>query len=216
MHFSILIPMAVTWLRYRSFSAPVRLVSKYVYLSAISVIIGKLAAYYFHNNLLVLVGFNIGKLLLFTAVYAQTLALTRWHRLLRVSAMLALCIAAGLLFYDWRIAANAARLMQVTLLAGYALVYLDQALHPANTVFNTHNPIWLLSVANLLYAACAVTAANIGLFTPAAMDIYSFVFISCASLIFNGLLTLALLRAQPDEAALPEAPASASTTLASA
>ncbi|GAB3580220.1 hypothetical protein [Hymenobacter daeguensis] len=214
MQVSILAPMLVTWWRGRSFAPPVRLVSKYVYLSAASVIIGKLAAHYLHNNLLILVGFNMGKMLLFAAVYKQVLLPGRAHTLLRWSVALVLCIAAGLLLYDWKVASNAARIMQITVLAGYALVYLDQTLHPANKLFNTYNPIWLLSVANLLYAAFAATAANIGIFSPDSA--YYFAFICLASLNFNGFLTLALLRAQPDNAELPDASSTAATTLATA
>lgn len=214
MQVSILVPMVVSWRRQRSFTAPVRLASKYVYLSAISVIIGKLAAHYLHNNLLVLVGFNMGKMLLFTAVYAQVLLPGRAHTLLRWSVVLVLCCMAGMLFYDWKVAANAARVMQITVMAGYALVYLDQTLHPDNKVLNTHDPIWLLSVANLLYAAFAVTAANIGVFFPD--ETYYFSFICLASLSFNCFLTLALLRARPDNAVLPDVAPASTTVLANA
>jgi hypothetical protein len=216
MQVSILVPMVVTWARQRNFTPPVRLVSKYVYLSAISVITGKLAAYYFRNNLLVLVGFNAGKMLLFAAVYAQVLAPSRAHSLLRRSVVVVMCIAAGLVWYDWRIAANAMRVMQITVLAGYALVYLDQMLHPKNKIFNTYDPIWLLSVANLLFAACAITAANLGVFFSGPdVEIRYFVFIALGSLIFNCFLTVALLRAQPDTTASP-ATGATSVTLANA
>lgn len=217
MHLSILVPMIVSWQRRKHFPAPIKLAGKYVYLSAISVIIGKLAAHYFHNNHLVIVGFNVGKLLLFAAVYAQVLTPTRWYWLLRRVTVIVLCLVAGLLFYDWRLAFTVARMAQVTLLAGYALAYLDQSLNADVVRFNRADPLWLLSVGNLFCAACSITAYNIDLFEIGEYNgAASFVFISCASLIFNLFLTLAMLRSQRQPVASPVPAVFPATSLAQA
>jgi hypothetical protein len=204
MQVSILVPMVISWQRRQHLPAPVKLASKYVYLSALSVIVGKLAAHYFHNNHLVIVGFNVGKLLLFSAVYAQVLMPSLWYSFLRRLTVIALCVVAGLVFYDWRMAFTVARMAQATLLAGYALAYLDQSLNADARRFANTDPMWLLSVGTLFCAACAVTSYSIDLFE---LDEFSgstaFLFIAFSSLIFNFFLTLSLLRAQLQAVALP-------------
>ncbi|MBO2009376.1 hypothetical protein [Hymenobacter negativus] len=205
MHASILAPMVVVWQRWQRLSAPMRLASWYVYVSGGSVIAGYLVQYFFHNNHLVIVGFNIGKLLLFAAVYRQVLAPTRWTELLRIALFGSLCGVGGLLLYDWPMAFTAARICQTTILTAYALLYLDQNLNaiPRRAANGSYSPIWLLSIGLLLGTAFTITASSLTLFDLTHYHIsINAVFIIFSNTIFNGFLTLALLRSQADEVTL--------------
>ena len=196
MQVSILVPMAVVWKRKKDFPTPIRMLSWYVYLSVGCVIAAKLAAFYFHNNLLLVSAFNGGKVLLFAAVYTQVLSSGRVRRVLLQATVVALLIIVSSIFYNWKIAGNIARMMQCTLLAGFALAYLEQELNNPALRRGFRDPIWLLSVGQLLYSGGSIVG-NLDTFTDKPFN--SWVLFSSlifSGLIFNYFLTLVFLRAQ--------------------
>lgn len=218
MQASILVPMVVVWQRGKRLSSVMRLASWYVYVSAGSVLVGKLVLHFFHNNHLAIVGFNVIKLLLIAAVYRRVLAATRWTELLRIATLATLCGIAGLLLYDWPTAYTMARISQTTILAAYALLYLDQHLNMASgrDADGLRSPVWLLSVGLLLSTAFMITASSL---TLADLRLYNVsinaVFIIFSNMLFNYFLTLALLRSRPDEVT-PLAAGAATATFAKA
>jgi hypothetical protein len=196
MQVSILVPMAVVWKRKKEFPAPIRLLSWYVYLSIGCVIAAKMAAFYFRNNLLLVPAFNGGKVLLFAAVYAQILPSGRVRRVLLQATLVALLIVVSSVFYNWKIAGNIARMMQCTLLAGFALAYLEQELNNPAPRRGFQDPIWLLSVGQLLYSGGSIVG-NLDTFTDKVLNSWALFFcLIISGLIFNYFLTLVFLRAQ--------------------
>jgi hypothetical protein len=218
MQFSILVPLVVFWWHSKHLSPSMRLAGRYVYVSGGSLVFGYTTMYFFENNHLAIVGFNVAKLLLFVAVYRQVLVPTRWTELLWLASVGTLCGVGGLLFYDWPMAFTAARIAQITILAAYALIYLDQNLtlmSPRNAN-NQHSPLWLLSTGLLLGTALAITASSLTLFHFTLYYVsFNAIFIIFSNMLFNGFLTLALLRSQPDEVT-PLTAGAATSALASA
>jgi uncharacterized membrane protein YeaQ/YmgE (transglycosylase-associated protein family) len=200
MQLSILVPMVVTWQRGRQFSPPIRLLSWYVYLSALSVVAARWAEWTHHSNLLYLMAFNAGKILLFTAVYFQVLQL-RWLRWLFVG-LAAAGLLGGLyvgLRQEMGFLMTYFRTLQCALLAALALAYLEQLSREPPVGRLRQNPMLLLSVGQLVYSAGTVMFFSLD-FTKASMaqnKIY-FGVVAISGLIFNYLLTLAFLRARPD------------------
>lgn len=201
MQLSIVVPMVVVWWRRRHFSPSVKVLSLYVYLSAFFALGARLSAIYLHNNLLFLIGFNVGKVLLLAAVYRLVLTGPRMRRVLAVATLAALGIVAASFAFDTAKAVTVSRVVQCAVLAGFALAYLEQRLNRTDAQTFSHDPIWLMSVAQLVYSATTVSAFSIEIFTLSRPSIFSnisgFSFIT-ASLFFNYLLTLAFLRATPD------------------
>jgi len=202
MQASILIPMAVVWRQRRHFSPAVRLLSWYVYLSLTSVLLLQLYPRYLPSNYAILVAFNMGRIALFGAVYHHVLR-GRARQVVAAATAAALVAALAAVAYNLSAAVAIVRVVQCAVLAGFALLYLEQRLaRPA-----ARDPLWLLSVGQLLYSAGTVTAFS---FTTHAgvtrHDItVKFLFVSISGLVFNYFLTLAFLRAQASQAVEPGA-----------
>jgi hypothetical protein len=200
MQLSIIVPMVVSWQRWRQFSPPIRLLSWYVYLSALSVVAARWAEWTHHSNLAYLMAFNTSKILLFTAVYFQVLQL-RWLRWLFVG-LVALGLLGGVyvgLRQEMGFMMTYFRTLQCGLLAALALAYLEQLSREPPVGRLRHNPMFLLSVAQLVYSAGTVVFFSLD-FTKASVaqnKIY-FGVVAISGLIFNYLLTLTFLRARPN------------------
>ena len=211
MQFSILVPMVVVWWRQQHFSPAVKMLSWYVYLSAFFALSARLSAIYLHNNLFFLIGFNVTKVLLFAAVYRLVLTGPRIRRVLAIATLVALGIVAASFALDTARTVTVSRVVQCAMLAGFALAYLEQGLNRGGTYKFTHDPIWLLSVGQLIYSATTVSAFSVEFVTLFNGDIFnniSSLSFSIAGLVFNYFLTLAFLRATPN------VPASAAITAA--
>ena len=197
MQTSILVPMAVVWLRRRQFSAAVQRLSWYVYLSLATSIGAWLGAIYLHYNLGFLVAFNLGKIALFGMVYYQVLALPWARRLVAVATVVAVVGAATVMGYDGFLAMKMSRVAQCALLAGFALLYLEQSLGRTAPGPATHDPIWLLSAGQLLYSAGTVTVFSLESAHLLQYGSITYFIMALSGLAFNGLLTLAFWRARP-------------------
>jgi hypothetical protein len=199
MQLSIIVPIAVVWWRRRHFSAPVKLLSWYVYLSVFCVLGGRLGAIYLHNNLTFLVAFNWGKIALLTAVYAQVLLPTQLRKLLLGATAVALVVLVASASVNLALTVDISRVTQCALLASFALVYLEQTLNHAPVARSFRDPLWLLSVGQLVYSAGTVTAFSLGNMRPASLTMsLIYICVAVSGLAFNHFLTLAFLRAQPD------------------
>ncbi|MBH8567698.1 hypothetical protein KB206_02305 [Microvirga sp. STS02] len=200
MQFSILVPMVVVWARRRNFSPPVKVLSLYVYISAFFALSARLSAIYLHNNLLFLIGFNVAKVLLLVAVYRLVLTAPRTRRLLAIATLAGLGIVAASFVLGLPRAVTVSRVVQCALLAGFALAYLEQGLNRTDNRRFNGDPIWLLSVGQLIYSAATVSTFSIEivtLFKGSIFNTFSALSFSLASLVFNYFLTLAFLRATP-------------------
>ncbi|MDB5267669.1 MAG: hypothetical protein JWP58_709 [Hymenobacter sp.] len=201
MQFSILVPMAVVWWGQRHFSAPVKMLSWYVYISAFFSLGARLSAIYLHNNLFFLIGFNIAKVLLLAAVYRLVLTAPRTRWVLAIATLAALGVVAASFALGVPRAVTVSRVVQCALLAGFALAYLEQGLNRTDSGKFSGDPIWLLSVGQLIYSATTVSTFSIEivtLFEGSIFNTFSALSFSLASLVFNYFLTLAFLRATPD------------------
>ena len=200
MQLSILAPMLVVWMRKREFPPAVKVLSWYVYLSAFCTVGGRLTAAY--DNSLSLICFNAGKIALFGMVYYEVLKSARMRQLILITALGALAVCVGLtgngfFTHSFDLAVVVSRVMQSAVLAAFALVYLEQMLGRANTVPLSRDPIWLLSVGQLLYSAGTVTAFSLDYLSKTQYDqAPKWIFISIIGVIFNVFLTLAFLRAK--------------------
>ena len=104
---------------------------------------------------------------------------------------------AGITASNWVLAVDTARVAQCTLLAGFALLYLEQTLTQTSVSRSFRDPLWLLSVGQLVYSAGTVTAFSLGMMhTSGLISAVIYVCISVSGLAFNYFLTLAFLRAQ--------------------
>ena len=198
MQVSVLVPMVIVWRRWQRFPAAIKTLSWYVYLSVFCALGANLGAHYLHNNLLVLIGFNASKMVLFVAVYAQVMP--SWKRLLRWTTLLALVIIVGTMRFDMGLALDVARVLQCTLLAGFALLYLDYALTHTDAMPGSENPYWLLSVGQLVYSAGTVTGFSldwISNYSSLCTGLETLC-MAVSGLVFNCFLTLAFLRASPE------------------
>ena len=197
---SILVPMVVIWLRKSEFLPAIKLLSWYVYLSAFCA----LGGHYTENtpNALFIIGFSTGKIALFGAVYYMVLESARMRQLVLITTLTAVASCIGLAgvgcitdFFDIGIAVS--RMAQSAVLAAFALVYLEQMLGRANVVSLSRDPIWLLSVGQLLYSAGTVTAFSLDYLSKTQYEqAPKWIFISVIGIIFNVFLTLAFLRAR--------------------
>jgi hypothetical protein len=200
MQFSILVPMVVVWRRRKHFSRPVEMLSWYVYISAFFALGARLSAIYLHNNLFFLIGFNVTKMLLLAAVYQLVITGPRARRVLAVATLVAFGIVVASLTLDTARTVTVSRVVQCALLAGFALAYLEQGLNCSAKYKFSQDPIWLLSVGQLIYSAATVSAFSIDfvtLFQQSVFNEISILSFSLASLVFNYFLTLAFLRATP-------------------
>ncbi len=205
MQASTVVPMTVVWWRRKHFSPPIKLLSWYVYLSLASSA-GAYLLYpaYLPTNYCFIVGFNLGKTVLFGAVYYQVLTLASTRRMVLWLTLAGIAMVVGVIGFSFSIslvAASVSRVTQCALLAGFALLYLEQTLNGPATRRPTHDPLWLLSVGQLLYSAGTVTAFSTDLMPASEFNFYvKFSFVSVSGLVFNYFLTLAFLRAKPGNA----------------
>ncbi|WP_310394236.1 hypothetical protein [Hymenobacter sp.] len=206
MQLSILVPMLVVWRRWRHFSPPVKLLSWYVYLSAAAAIGARLLyPHYFATNYGFLVGFNLGKVALFGAVYHQVLAPGPGRRVVAVATVATLAGGVIAAAHDFELAVTISRVAQCAVLAGFALAYLNELLNHASARPVAQDPLWLLSVGQLLYSAGVITAFSLDYLSATEIDNYvKFSFASISGLVFNYFLTLAFLRADPTSDPAPE------------
>ena len=203
MQLSILAPMLVVWLRRQEFPPAVKVLSWYVYLSALCTVSIWLISTKMHDNSLALIGFNVGKIALFGVVYSLVMDSMRVRRLVQGTTLVAVAICvgltlAGLFAHSFDIAVVMSRVVQSAVLAAFALGYLEQCLSRVNTVPVSRDPIWLLSVGQLLYSAGTVTAFSLDYLSKTGYEqAPKWVVISVIMISFNGFLTLAFLRAKP-------------------
>ncbi|GAB3857034.1 hypothetical protein GCM10028822_30110 [Hymenobacter terrigena] len=216
MQLSILVPMGVVWWRKAQFSPPVKRLSWYVYISVFFVVTTRLSAFYLHNNLYFITGFNVSKMLLFAAVYRLVLT-ERWMRqALAVGTVIAISTVLASFAMGAAQAVTVSRVMQCALLAAFALAYIEQRLHQVDSRKLRNDPMWLLGLGQLIYSATTVSAFSIDIvfnFYLPLLNAISSLCCSVAALVFNYFLTLAFLRAAPDIPA-PTAAAIAETRLA--
>ena len=197
MQVSILVPMAVVWYRQRHFSTPIKWLSWYVYLSAASSL-GATILYpaYLETNYGFSIGFNLGKIALLAAVYHQVIPRSQVRQLLLASSVAAIVGTLWLTSRDMNLAAAVGRVGQCAMLAAYALVYLSLTLNNPRALPPTRDPMWLLSVGQLIYSAGTVTAFSLDYVTTTIANQPSkYILIAIAGLIFNYFLTLVFLRA---------------------
>ena len=198
MQVSIAVPMVVAWRRGRHFTPAVRLASWYVYLSALSSFGGSvLYPAWLSSNYGVLVGFNVGKILLFGTVYHLALTGPVARRLVLVGTVAAVAGVAAVVPYGMSLVVDVSRVVQCALLAAFALCYLNQRLDERSLTPFAHNPVWLLSVGQLLYSGITVGAFSFDYLSRTAADqTWKYIVVAIGSLSFNWFLTLALLRAR--------------------
>ena len=215
MQASILIPMAVVWRQRRHFSPAVRLLSWYVYLSLGCVLALQLYPRYLPNNYGFLVAFNAGKIALFGVVYHRVLR-GRARQVVVAATGAALVAALAAVAYNLSAAVAIVRVVQCAVLAGFALLYLEQRLGNPGARPATRDPLWLLSVGQLLYSAGTVTAFSFTTHVGATKHeiAVKFLFVSISGLVFNCFLTLAFLRARTGPARQPAPAATPASQLA--
>lgn len=216
MQISVVVPMLVVWRRRQYFTPEVRLLSWYVYLSALSSSLLWLLDFLYYQfhidnvNWGVLLSFNDCKILLFALVYAKNFegGRARWAVLL----IAVVAVAMGFLVWpasflvvspNLEIHLLYARVAQSVVLAGFSLVYMERFARLCYPCEPMQDPLYLLSIGQLLYSAGTVPTFCYALF---AMDTRShtlsiMTFLGIMGLAFNYLLTLAFLRAQPVPAA---------------
>lgn len=197
MQASIIVPMAVVWWRKRHFSPAVQRLSWYVYVSAFFVFAQKaLVPSLTLTNYIWLAGFNFCKIALFAMVYHQVLTSARARRVVSFVTLVALLCIIGVYCYDDKLGVAFGRIMQCAVLAGFALLYLEQSLNRINAEPATRDPFWLLSVGQLLYSAGTVTAFSLDYLTVTVYDqSWKSIALALLGLVFNWFLTLAFLRA---------------------
>jgi hypothetical protein len=215
MQVSIAVPMAVVWRRQRHFSPAIKLLSTYVYLSACSALaIQFLYPLYFATNMWMVALFNLCKIVLFRAVYNQVLVSARARRVLGIVTLITLVSIVGIYWFDARLGATYGRIMQCAVLAAFALAYLEQSLNRLPTQRPVHDPLWLLSVGQLIYSAGTVTAFSQDYLFTTFYDYHlKYLVVATIGLVFNSFLTLAFLRAR-QPALAEEQPAVASSQFA--
>ena len=216
MQLSILAPMLVVWLRRQEFAPAVKVLSWYVYLSALCTASIWLMIANGYDNSLAIISFNIGKIALFGVVYSLVMDSVRMRRLVRGTTLVAVLICvgltlAGLFAHSFDLAVVVSRVIQSAVLAAFALGYFEQMLGRNNAVPLSRDPIWLLSVGQLLYSAGTVTAFSLDYLSVTQYDqAPKYIMVSVIGIIFNGFLTLAFWRAKP----LPAVAADTETSLA--
>lgn len=222
MQLSILAPMLVVWLRKRAFPPAIKVLSWYVYLSALCTLSNWLISMSGSDNSLAIISFNIGKIALFGAVYALVMESARMRRLVRGTtlASVVLCVGlalAGLFAHSFDVSVVVSRVVQSAVLAAFALIYLEQTLGRITRTPISHDPIWLLSVGQLLYSAGTVTAFSLDYLSKTLYDqAPKWILIAVIMIIFNGFLTLAFLRAKPAPALAADSDTSPASRFAQA
>lgn len=207
MQVSIVVPMLVAWRRWPQLPAAVRLLGAYCVLSAVCSVGGQTWARWLPNNYGFVVGFNVGKTVLLGLMYYRTLTNRLVRRLVPATTLAMLLLVAAVGIYSMDRAVDISRILQCALLAGFALAYLEQELHQPRLPV-ARNPIWLLSVGQLLYAAITVSAFSLDYLSRTVEDqTYKYIFVALGGIVFNLFLTLAFARAQradsPDPAVAP-------------
>ncbi|MFD2720844.1 hypothetical protein ACFST9_19135 [Hymenobacter monticola] len=195
---SIIIPMTVVWRRRKHFSPAVKLLSNYVYLSALcSFGASILYPSVFATNYWFLAGFNFGKILLFGAVYYSVLESAPLRRAVMGITMVAAVCVLAVFSYSTYAGVTCARLSQCAVLAGFAMLYLEQTLSQSTSWRASRDPIWLVSVGQLLYSAGTATAFSFDYFSVTIYDQTPKGLVAATlGLVFNGFLTLAFRRAK--------------------
>jgi hypothetical protein len=210
MQVSIVVPMLVVWWRRRHFSPPVKSLSWYVYLSAAGSLISALSyPAYTPNNYGFIIGFNLGKVALFGAVYHQVMEVPGLRKFVAASALAAVSAVGVVIAIDLFSAVALSRVVQCALLAAFALVYLEQTLTrpgpDTDVAFTTRSPLWLVGLGQLLYSAGTVTAFSLEALSQTKADqSYKYIFIALAGMVFNWFLTLAFLRARRSDYSVAE------------
>jgi hypothetical protein len=202
---SVLVPMVVVWWRRQHFSPAVRRLSLYVYLSAFcSLGMNFLCPALFKSNHGFVVAFNLGKILLFGAVYYRILLSLGARRAVLAATVAAVAGGAGMFAYESHLGVSGSRIMQCAVLAGFAMLYLEQTLQRPPKTRNMQDPFWLLSLGQLLYSAGTVTSFSLDhLSGNVYNENWQFVVSGAIGLVFNYFLTLAFLRADTPLAAAP-------------
>ncbi|MDO7854278.1 hypothetical protein [Hymenobacter convexus] len=202
---SVLVPMVVVWRRRRHFSPAVKLLSWYVYLSAFcSLGINFSSPAIFATNHSFVVGFNLGKILLFGAVYQQILHSAGARRLVKMVTLGAVVCIAAMLAYGTTLAVPGSRIIQCAVLAGFAMLYLEQMLNDSPKTRIMQDPFWLLGLGQLLYSAGTVTSFSLDYLSKNVYDQnWKYVIIALIGMGFNYFLTLTFLRARPHDASVP-------------
>lgn len=199
---SVIVPMLVVWWRRQHFSPAMKLLSWYVYLSAFCSLGMKfLYPAVFASNYGFLIGFNLGKTLLFGAVYHQILHSAGARRAVQIASLGTVACVAGMLTYSTQLGISGSRIMQCMVLAGFAILYMEQTLNSPPKTRIMQDPFWLLGVGQLLYSAGTVTAFSLDYLSKTVYDQnWKYVVISLIGLGFNYFLTLTFLRAKPQHA----------------
>ena len=89
-------------------------------------------------------------MLLLAAVYRLVLTEPRTHRMLAAAMVVAPGIVVASFALDTARTVTVSRVVQCALLAGFALVYLEQELNRGGNHKFSHDPIWLLSLGQLI------------------------------------------------------------------
>ena len=105
---------------------------------------------YLHNSPCFLIGFNVAKVLLLAAMCRLVLTGPRTRRVLAAAVVVALGIVVASFALDTARTVTVSRVVQCVLLAGFALVYLEQELNRGSNHKFSYNPIWLLSLGRLI------------------------------------------------------------------
>ena len=209
---STVVWLLVVWQRKRHFSGPLRRLSWYVYLSLGCSVWGQLHPLLFATNHWSIITFNLGKIALFGAVYARVLTAPLARRLVLATTAGALVFSLSFLGFGTSLLITVSRVVQGAVLAAFALVYLEQSLaQPGSGPKGAHDPLWLLSVGQLLCSAGAVTSSSLDYFSKTVHDqLWNFVVIIIVGMVFNAFLTMAFWQAgrrrQPAPAGLPGQP----------
>ena len=208
MQTSIVVPMAVVWWRRRRFFSPaIKLLSWYVYLSAFCVVVVvNYEELGLPSNFGFLAGFNIGKMGLFAAVYYTVLKSAKMRKYIAVIATAAVLASVAIFAHSGTMdSVDFIRVTQCAVLACFAMIYLEHSLTKVSTRLLTHDPLWMLSVGQLLYSAGTVTVFSLDyMHTSQLHRLLKFSLVSISGLVFNTFLTLAFLRAKRPEAPTPE------------
>lgn len=140
--------------------------------------------------------YNCGKLALLGAVYYQVLTRPSVQQLVLALTATALLGMLPIICYDAKLAVTVSWVAQRTLLAGFALLYLEQ--HSAQPAAGaaTHDTLCQLGIGQLLFSALTVTTFSLMYLDQlAGTSEFKYLFLSLSGLVFNWFLKLAFLRA---------------------
>jgi hypothetical protein len=200
---SILVPMVVVWRRKALLAPPVRVLSWYVYLSLASSLALNIGRFLYHANNPVQHLYTLLKTLLFGWLYYVALHRISQRRLvawLTVGfagfALLDATYLEGLNRFN-----SYGRAVQSLLLIGFGLLYFEQVLRELRSARLERDPLFLVSAGLILYSAgtgmlFVLTNSYTGDLSLLTIG-FNIVFV--LNIVFNILLTLAFLRAVPEE-----------------